>query len=252
MKSILKVAALAASLCTSGYVFACNGQGKCQPQQQQPKQEQQQQQMQVQQKQQPKQEVQQQQPKQEQQQQQQVQSTQVGQVHSTQQSGEQVTDTSGSTSDQIDLRVLARLRAADQAEISVAQQALSKSCDQRVKDFAQEILDDHTRADQDIRDMVNADHLTLPAFTPTTPEEIAEANQEQAAMDKLSKLSGSDFDKEFAQDMVNCHQKLSDWLNAHKDDFSRSDVRDWVDDTALPIIQEHLKDAQQLVQELGA
>lgn len=102
---------------------------------------------------------------------------------------------------------LTKAMEANAAEVKLGELAESKSQDQRVKQFAAMVVKDHTMAldkmqmlmQQRVNDKVspatNTDWHTM-KLTP----------MQQKTFDKLSKLSGADFDREFMMTMVAEHQ----------------------------------------------
>ena len=84
------------------------------------------------------------------------------------------------------------------AEVQFGQLALQKSTNDGVKQFAQKMIDDHTALDNDMKPI--ADNLGV-----QIPKKLAKPDQEE--YQKLSALSGADFDKEYITVMVKDHRK---------------------------------------------
>jgi len=127
----------------------------------------------------------------------------------------------------------------DMAEVKVGQLAQEKGQSQDVKQFGQMLQQDHgqhlTQAQQ------QAQQIGVTA--PTQP------NAKQKAMyDKLSKLSGAQFDKAFAQGMVKDHKE--DIAKYQKEAKSKGPLAQFAQQT-LPVLQKHLQTAQSL-QHAGA
>jgi len=83
------------------------------------------------------------------------------------------------------------------AEIELAKVARDHAASPDVKQFAQMMIDDHTKA---------GDQLKQIATSNSIPIDKQIDNKQQNLMDKLSKLNGADFDKEYMSAMVDDHQ----------------------------------------------
>jgi putative membrane protein len=66
-----------------------------------------------------------------------------------------------------------------------------------VKQFAQMTIDDHTRASDQLKQIASANSI---------PQDAKIDDKHQKLMDKLSKLNGADFDKEYMSAVVDDHQ----------------------------------------------
>jgi len=87
-----------------------------------------------------------------------------------------------------DERLMMEAAQANIAEINAGNLAQQKSQNDEVKNFAQKMVDDHTKALDDLKKIADAKGATLPT----------EANREQKSMEnKLSALSGEKFDKQY-------------------------------------------------------
>jgi putative membrane protein len=122
----------------------------------------------------------------------------------------------------------------DLSEIDMGKLAQQKGKSQGVKQFGQMLEQDHG---QHLRQAKGtAQQLGLTA--PTQP------NAKQKEMyDRLSKLSGAQFDKQFAQDMVNDHKE--DIASYQRQVKSEGPLADFALQT-VPTLQKHLQTAQSL------
>ena len=136
------------------------------------------------------------------------------------------------------------LKAANQGsvdEINLAQIALKKSDDQDVKNFAQKMVDDHTKLLDDMKKFDDEAGLTVPehADAGTLVEEA-----------KLELLSGKSFDKSYIKKMVEDHHKdLVDFL-AEKKATGYAAFRDAVE-KGSQTVREHLEMANKLAKANG-
>jgi len=84
------------------------------------------------------------------------------------------------------------------AEVKLGQLAAEKASSPDVKAFGQQMIDDHTKANDQLKAVAESEGMTLPT----------DVNGKQQAMyDRLSKLSGAQFDSAYVKDMVMDHQE---------------------------------------------
>jgi len=84
------------------------------------------------------------------------------------------------------------------AEVELGQLAAQKAQDPQVKQFGQRMVDDHTKANDELKRVASAKGLQVPSDLP---------RHDQREYDHLQKLSGADFDREFMKGMVKDHRK---------------------------------------------
>ncbi|MGO4524474.1 DUF4142 domain-containing protein [Microvirga sp. 2MCAF35] len=121
------------------------------------------------------------------------------------------------------------------AEVAVGQLAQQKGASDGVKNFGRQLETDHSAANQ--KAMSVAD--TLNVTPPTEPDK-----QQKAVYQKLSKLSGAAFDREFIKDMVADHKK--DVAEYEKESKRQNDPAASYAGETLPTLQNHLQTAQSL------
>lgn len=89
-----------------------------------------------------------------------------------------------------DEKLMADIAQANLAEISTAKLAQEKSRNDQVKSFAQKMIDDHTKALDELKQLAQAKGISLPS----------EPGRQHKAMEKrLSSLSGDKFDKQYLE-----------------------------------------------------
>lgn len=137
-----------------------------------------------------------------------------------------------------DRKAITDMAMSSMAEVEMGKLAQSKSQNAEVKAFGQKMVDDHGKALTEVQTLAQAKGVTLPTALDAKHKALAA---------KLEKSSGSSFDKAYArQGGVAAHKdtlaKLQKASKATKD----ADVKSQVDKT-IPVVQEHLKHAQQLV-----
>jgi putative membrane protein len=125
------------------------------------------------------------------------------------------------------------------AEVQMGQLAQEKSQNSDVKAFGQQLVTDHN----DANGKATAVAKDMGVDPPQEP-----SKKQKADYDKLSKLSGDSFDKQFAKHMVADHKKdIADY----KADSKKKDPTASYASDALPTLQKHLAMAQTLAKSLG-
>ena len=120
------------------------------------------------------------------------------------------------------------------AEISVGDLTQKNGGSDDVKSFGKMLVDDHTASNTKATSLAQANGVT----PPTEPKAA-----DKQKHDELAKLSGADFDREFAKAMVKGHEEaISKFEAASKGD---DDIAKFAQET-LPTLQKHLKTAQTL------
>lgn len=84
------------------------------------------------------------------------------------------------------------------AEVKLGQLAEQKGSSPEVKNFGRRMVQDHSKANNQLKNVVSQENIPL-------PNELDKSDQ--ATYDRLSKLSGDAFDREYARDMVKDHSK---------------------------------------------
>lgn len=122
-------------------------------------------------------------------------------------------------------------------EVQAAQLAAVKASDPQVKSYAAMLVDHHTNANNQLVQLANARKVVLP---------VAPPRRMRLAIEQLGKKEGAAFDREFVQDVG---------VKAHERDIKRfekaaKDVRDpqlkAFAERTLPLLREHLAQAQRL------
>jgi putative membrane protein len=127
------------------------------------------------------------------------------------------------------------------AEVKLGQLASEKASSPDVKAFGQKMVDDHTKLNDQMKQVASAQNMTLPTDLDA---------KDQAEYDKLSKLSGADFDKAYMKGMVKDH--TTDIKEFQKEANSGKDPQlKQLASTALPILQSHLQMAKDTEAKLG-
>lgn len=126
------------------------------------------------------------------------------------------------------------------AEVELGRLAAQKSADPDVKAFGQRMVDDHSRANEKLKELAASLHYPLP--TGLKASDRREAHQ-------FAALSGADFDHAYVKEMVKDHQ--GDVKEFEKEaTHGNGPVRSFASDT-LPTLREHLRMAQEMAAKMG-
>ncbi|MBO9675676.1 MAG: DUF4142 domain-containing protein [Sphingobacteriaceae bacterium] len=164
---------------------------------------------------------------------------------------------------------------AGMKEVLTGKLAADKATDEKIKAFGQMMVDDHNKANEELRVLAKLKKVALPMSTPeggqrpdgrvdSSPENMKDTSRTRSAggeagntglakkmindatetevtqaIDQLKKLSGSSFDKAYVEMMVLDHQKAVD-LFEKASQSSDVDVKAYAV-KYLPILKKHLK-----------
>jgi putative membrane protein len=119
-------------------------------------------------------------------------------------------------------------------EVKAGQIALAKGTSKEVKDFGQQMVTDHSKANEELRELAKQKNVVLPDSV---------SNDDQKKLDKLNKESAKDFDKTYMDMMVDDHNKDVDAFQKVVDHPKDADVKAWAEKT-LPTLKNHLQMAK--------
>jgi putative membrane protein len=97
---------------------------------------------------------------------------------------------------------------AGMAEIELGRMAQQKGMDSSVKKFGQMMVDDHTKAGEALKSIATENRIEMPAQVDDNHKDKAE---------KLAAKTGADFDRDYADMMVDGHQDFVDKLESRID-----------------------------------
>jgi len=127
-------------------------------------------------------------------------------------------------------------------EVELGRLAVQRGSNPAVKSFGQRMIEDHSRANDELKAIATKKSIALPP----------DMNSDQkATMDKLSKLSGSDFDKAYMSDMVKDHEADAREFENQANKGTEADIKAFAART-LPMIQRHLQMARDVANQVGA
>jgi len=125
------------------------------------------------------------------------------------------------------------------AEIQLGQLTLQKSNNDQVKQFAQKMIDDHTRMGDQMKPVAQQAGVTVP----TEP-----SKKDKATMAKMQALSGSAYDQAYIKDMIKDHKQDLSEFQAEASSGQDPAVKDAANQGSQ-VISQHLQMAQQLAKD---
>jgi putative membrane protein len=126
--------------------------------------------------------------------------------------------------------------SGDMFEIASSMLAQQKADGAQVKQFAGQMITDHTRTSSDLKGLAQDAHLSLPPQM---------ASSQQSMMDKLRGLSGADFTKQYMDDQVSAHKGAVSLFQRYGQGGDDEKLKSWAT-MMLPTLQHHLDMAQTL------
>ena len=130
-----------------------------------------------------------------------------------------------------------------QMEVDLGKLAAEKASSGDVKKFGQTMVDDHSKANEELKSLASSKGVDL------TKAMDNAMKKSESAKKKLEEKSGSDFDKAYMKDMVEDHEKDVAEFKKAQSTVKDPDLKAWVDKT-LPVIEGHLKMAQDINKKL--
>jgi len=142
---------------------------------------------------------------------------------------------------QSDQAFVTKLAGVGMAEVELGNLAKDKASSREVKAFAQRMIDEHTKAGNELKAVAERKHLAWPAAPPA--DAVALKN-------RLSALNGAAFDRAYIDAMVDGHRGVLTDVRAEAQSGSDPDVKAWAM-KASSTVQAHLTHAQDQQRELG-
>ena len=140
----------------------------------------------------------------------------------------------GGQLDHSDRKFLEEAAAGGLAEVEMGQLASERAESPEVKQFGQRMVQDHGKANDQLKQLAQSKGVDIPTQTDKS---------HQKKMEKLQKLNGAQFDKQYMDDMVKDHKKDVKDFQKQAKSAKDADVKNFAAQTA-PTLQEHLQMAE--------
>jgi len=122
-------------------------------------------------------------------------------------------------------------------EVELGRLAVQRGSSAGVKQYGQEMVEDHTRANQELMQLAMQKQVELPTEMST---------QNTALMERLSGLSGTSFDTAYKQAMIDSHNQAIALFQAQSQQGQDPELKAWATQK-LPNLQAHLKMVNQML-----
>ena len=115
------------------------------------------------------------------------------------------------------------------AEVKLSKLAMDKGQSAEVKQFARKMVEDHSKANMELKQIAEKQDLTVPAKMDA---------QHQQIYDRLTKLEGADFDKEYMRAMTNDHDETVKLFKEQSKSGRDPELKQFAMKT-LPVLEKH-------------
>jgi putative membrane protein len=115
------------------------------------------------------------------------------------------------------------------AEVKLSKLAMDKGQSMEVKQFARKMVEDHTKANMELKQIAEKKSIAVPT---------ALDDKHQKVYDKLVKLNGTDFDKEYMRAMATDHDDTVKLFKDQSQNGQDPELKSFAMKT-LPIIEKH-------------
>jgi putative membrane protein len=135
-----------------------------------------------------------------------------------------------------DAKFIVKAGEINLAEINIGRLAAQRASRQDVRQFANQLVQDHQMNLSKLNDMANRNRWR-------SAERMDQEHQQ--LFQKLASLQGQAFDREFVQAMVDGHKKVVEIFKHASENCKNADIKQFASQT-LATIQQHEKEAQRL------
>ena len=139
-----------------------------------------------------------------------------------------------------DKHFLVKAAQGGMTEVQLGQIAQKNAQSSSVKEFGARMVADHSKADADLKALATEKGVTVPDKLDP---------KHQAMVDKLSAMSGNDFDKAYVNDMVEDHKKDVGEFQKASTSAQDPDVQAFASKT-LTTVKSHLADVENIQKQL--
>lgn len=122
--------------------------------------------------------------------------------------------------------------AGGMAEVELGKIAATKAQNADVKRFAQMMVDDHSKANEELKSLAAKKNISLPTAVDA---------KHKSTIDRLQGLSGAAFDRAYVDDMVEDHEADVQAFEKQSKDNPDADVKAFAAKT-LPTLRKHLEE----------
>jgi len=131
--------------------------------------------------------------------------------------------------------------AAGLAEVNAGRLAAKHASSPEVKEFAEKMVKDHTKANKELISLANKRGFKVARTMDERHKEMSE---------KMMKLSGAEFDRTYMTSQVKDHEMAVDLFEKQSKSGRDEELKAWAAKT-LPDLKEHLKMAKEIKEKVG-
>jgi putative membrane protein len=136
---------------------------------------------------------------------------------------------------------IAKAGSTGQLQVKASELAVQKSTNTDLRSYAQQMIKDHTKANQELTTLLTRQGQAAPvAMDPSDTE----------TLDRLSKLQSYDFDKAYGEVQLRTHERAVALFQQASKECEDPDLKAWAAKT-LPTLREHLQMAQRIFRKIG-
>ena len=136
-----------------------------------------------------------------------------------------------------------KVTVSDMFEVKSGKLAAKKAQHEDVKDFGEQMVDEHTETTEDLKEIVKDENIKV-----DMPSKLDDKHQ--ANLDKLKEASGAKFDTVYVPMQVLAHEQAVNLFEDYSKSGDNEALKEWAADT-VPTLKEHLEEARDLNAELS-
>lgn len=148
---------------------------------------------------------------------------------------------SGNNMDNKNMSFMQKAYSGGMMEVELGRLAQHNASSDKVKQFGERIIVDHTQANKELKTIAQKNNINLSDKMLT---------ENQSMYDQLAKFRGSEFDKQYMNKMVEDHKADISEFEQSSGTETNKEIHQWIINT-LPILRQHLKLAQEILAKMG-
>ena len=143
---------------------------------------------------------------------------------------------------EVDWTFAAQASTGGKHEVELGRIAAQQASNADVKAFANRMVQDHSKAGDELMQITNRLAVTVPSQDDPSFIQMR---------DNLAKLKGAEFDRAYMNEMVDGHTKVASDFESYLNSGTNADLKAWTSKT-LPTVREHLQMAKDTAAKVGA
>ncbi len=144
-----------------------------------------------------------------------------------------------------EMQVIAHVHSVNQLEIDLGKKAQKQGSTQAIKSYGEMLVKDHQQNDRDLTALAKKHGQAIPMEKATNEADKKDMQDQKDAVNKLAKMKGADFDREFLRMAIDGHDKELAKIDSEVGEASNSDLQILLKDLK-PVLQRHADQAREL------